>query len=71
MINGSASSRHSSSISCRGGGPWPSIFGHGVSDAPRCNTIVGFADDIARQCAELQLFRPVVIGHSTGGRIAL
>ncbi|MGL3210873.1 MULTISPECIES: alpha/beta fold hydrolase [unclassified Bradyrhizobium] len=33
-------------------------------------TVAGFADDIAWQCAELELFKAVVIGHSMGGRIA-
>ncbi len=48
------------------------LRGHGSSDAPRQDyTIEGFADDIAWQCAELKLHKPVVIGHSMGGRIAL
>ena len=33
--------------------------------------MAGFADDIAWQCAELGLHRPVVIGHSLGGAISL
>ncbi|WGS19121.1 MULTISPECIES: alpha/beta hydrolase [unclassified Bradyrhizobium] len=48
------------------------IRGHGASDAPEQEyTIAGFADDIAWQCAQLDLIKPVVIGHSMGGRIAL
>ncbi|WP_407151201.1 alpha/beta fold hydrolase [Bradyrhizobium sp. ORS 86] len=48
------------------------IRGHGASDAPEQEyTIAGFADDIAWQCAQLDLLKPVVIGHSMGGRIAL
>jgi pimeloyl-ACP methyl ester carboxylesterase len=33
--------------------------------------MAGFADDIAWQCEQLALQRPVVIGHSLGGAIAL
>ncbi|MCC8955706.1 alpha/beta hydrolase [Bradyrhizobium sp. Pear77] len=48
------------------------IRGHGASDAPEQEyTIAGFADDIAWQCAQLGLLKPIVIGHSMGGRIAL
>jgi pimeloyl-ACP methyl ester carboxylesterase len=48
------------------------LRGHGASDAPKQEyTITGFADDIAWQCSELDLQRPVVIGHSLGGVIAL
>jgi pimeloyl-ACP methyl ester carboxylesterase len=48
------------------------LRGHGASDAPRQEyTIAGFADDIAWQCAELGMHRPIVIGHSLGGMIAL
>jgi pimeloyl-ACP methyl ester carboxylesterase len=48
------------------------LRGHGDSDAPKQDyTMAGFADDIAWQCAELALQRPVVIGHSLGGAIAL
>src|SRR5260370_3944950 len=31
----------------------------------------GFADDIAWQCAQLGLQKPVVIGHSFGGAVVL
>jgi pimeloyl-ACP methyl ester carboxylesterase len=48
------------------------LRGHGASDAPKQGyTMAGFSDDIAWQCAELGLQRPVVIGHSLGGAIAL
>src|SRR5262249_2842887 len=48
------------------------LRGHGASDAPRQEyTIEGFADDIAWQCAQLNLQRPIVIGHSFGGAVAL
>ncbi|WP_245334839.1 alpha/beta fold hydrolase [Bradyrhizobium mercantei] len=48
------------------------LRGHGFSDAPNQEyTVAGFADDIAWQCAQLELLKPVVIGHSMGGRIAL
>lgn len=48
------------------------LRGHGASDAPeQAYTMAGFADDVAWQCAELGLEKPVVIGHSMGGAIAL
>ena len=48
------------------------LRGHGDSDAPKQDyTMAGFADDIAWQCEQLGLQRPVVIGHSLGGAIAL
>jgi pimeloyl-ACP methyl ester carboxylesterase len=48
------------------------LRGHGASDAPDQEyTIPGFADDIAWQCAQLGLQKPVVIGHSFGGAIVL
>jgi pimeloyl-ACP methyl ester carboxylesterase len=48
------------------------LRGHGRSDAPEQEyTIPGFADDIAWQCAQLGLEKPVIIGHSFGGAIAL
>ena len=48
------------------------LRGHGASDAPKQDyTMAGFADDIAWQCVELGLRRPVVIGHSLGGAISL
>ncbi|WP_245286488.1 alpha/beta hydrolase [Bradyrhizobium sp. ARR65] len=48
------------------------LRGHGASDAPEQEyTMAGLADDVAWQCAQLKLEKPVVIGHSMGGRIAL
>lgn len=48
------------------------LRGHGASDAPALGyTMAGFADDIAWQCAQLELAKPLVIGHSLGGAIGL
>ncbi|KAA0122332.1 alpha/beta hydrolase [Methylobacterium sp. P1-11] len=48
------------------------LRGHGASDAPEQDyTMGGFAEDIAWQCRTLGLVRPVVIGHSLGGAVAL
>ena len=48
------------------------LRGHGASDAPEQEyTMAGFADDIARQCAQLGLKKPVMIGHSFGGALVL
>ena len=48
------------------------LRGHGESDAPRQDYSMSlFADDIAWLCKELACERPVVIGHSMGGNIAL
>jgi pimeloyl-ACP methyl ester carboxylesterase len=48
------------------------LRGHGDSDAPQQDyTIDGFADDIAWQCDQLGLYRPLIVGHSLGGMIAL
>jgi pimeloyl-ACP methyl ester carboxylesterase len=48
------------------------LRGHGASDAPEQEyTMAGFADDIAWQCAQLGLQKPIVIGHSLGGSVAL
>ena len=48
------------------------LRGHGASDAPAQEyTLPGFADDIAWQSRQLGLQKPVVIGHSLGGAIAL
>jgi pimeloyl-ACP methyl ester carboxylesterase len=48
------------------------LRGHGGSDAPAgdySTAILG--DDVARLCAALELRRPVVVGHSMGGMVAL
>ena len=48
------------------------LRGHGESDKPRQEyTMAGFADDLAWLCGRLGLRKPVVIGHSMGGLIAL
>ncbi len=50
----------------------PDLRGHGTSDAPLQNySIDGFVADLAWLCSELGLERPVVVGHSMGGAIAL
>ena len=44
------------------------LRGHGQSDKPRQDyTMQGFADDLAFLCRELDLVKPIVIGHSMGG----
>jgi pimeloyl-ACP methyl ester carboxylesterase len=48
------------------------LRGHGESDAPEQDyTIDGFADDLAWSCDRLDLERPLVVGHSLGGIVAL
>jgi pimeloyl-ACP methyl ester carboxylesterase len=48
------------------------LRGHGQSDKPEQDyTMAAFADDLAWLCGELGLSKPVVIGHSMGGVIAL
>jgi pimeloyl-ACP methyl ester carboxylesterase len=48
------------------------LRGHGASDAPRQDyTMAGFAADLSWQCAQLGLERPIVVGHSMGGNVAL
>jgi pimeloyl-ACP methyl ester carboxylesterase len=48
------------------------LRGHGASDAPHQDyTMAGFVADIAWQCAQLGLERPIVVGHSMGGTVAL
>jgi pimeloyl-ACP methyl ester carboxylesterase len=48
------------------------LRGHGASDKPvQDYTIPAFADDIAWVCAELGLYKPVIVGHSMGSLIAL
>lgn len=48
------------------------LRGHGDSDSPMQDyTMAGFADDIAWQCERLGLRKPLVVGHSLGGAIAL
>ncbi len=48
------------------------LRGHGQSDKPQQDyTIAEFADDLAWLCRELGIYKPVLIGHSLGGMIAL
>jgi pimeloyl-ACP methyl ester carboxylesterase len=48
------------------------LRGHGASDKPEQDySTEGFADDIAWMCDALDLRKPIVIGHSLGGTIAL
>jgi pimeloyl-ACP methyl ester carboxylesterase len=48
------------------------LRGHGQSDKPEQDyTMAAFADDVAWLCGELGLTKPVIIGHSMGGVIAL
>jgi pimeloyl-ACP methyl ester carboxylesterase len=48
------------------------LRGHGESDKPDQDyTIEGFVDDVAWLIGKLGLERPVVVGHSMGGMIAL
>jgi pimeloyl-ACP methyl ester carboxylesterase len=48
------------------------LRGHGQSDKPRgAYTMQLFADDLAFLCRELQLEKPVVIGHSMGGVVTV
>lgn len=48
------------------------LRGHGESDAPeQPYTMRAFADDLAWTCRELGLRRPVLVGHSLGGLVAL
>lgn len=50
----------------------PDLRGHGASDRPAQDyTVAGFADDLAWLCHRLGLVRPVVVGHSLGGLVAL
>jgi len=48
------------------------LRGHGASDAPLQDyDPIGFADDLRWLCEHLGLERPIVVGHSMGGNIAL
>ena len=48
------------------------LRGFGESDAPdQSYTVEGFADDVSFIASELGLDKPVVIGHSMGGLVAL
>ncbi len=48
------------------------LRGHGASDAPeQPYTMQALADDLAWTCTQLGIGRPVVVGHSLGGLVAL
>ena len=48
------------------------LRGHGESDSPHQEyTVIGFADDLSWLCEKLNVKRPVVVGHSLGGIVAL
>jgi pimeloyl-ACP methyl ester carboxylesterase len=47
------------------------LRGHGQSDAVGPFNIEAYSDDVAWLCRALDLDRPVVIGHSMGGMIAV
>jgi len=48
------------------------LRGHGESDTPQQDyTMARFADDLTWLCGQLGVTKPVVIGHSMGGVIAL
>ena len=48
------------------------LRGYGESDAPEQEyTMAAFADDVAWLCEQLQLVKPVVVGHSMGGNVTL
>ena len=48
------------------------LRGHGGSDAPEQRyTIQALADDVRWMCTQLGVQRPVVVGHSLGGLVAL
>src|SRR5262245_10198695 len=48
------------------------LRGHGESDSPDQEyTMTGFAADLSWLCEQLNVTRPVVVGHSMGGVVAL
>ncbi|GAC1613444.1 MAG: alpha/beta fold hydrolase [Candidatus Dormibacteraceae bacterium] len=48
------------------------LAGHGESDQPQGDfTVRGFAEDVAWLIGELGLDRPILVGHSLGGLVAL
>jgi pimeloyl-ACP methyl ester carboxylesterase len=49
----------------------PDLRGHGASDPAGSYDIADFADDLAWMSRQLELDRPVVVGHSMGGMVAV
>jgi pimeloyl-ACP methyl ester carboxylesterase len=48
------------------------LRGHGESDKPaQPYSIDGFADDVAWVCKQLDVERPILLGHSMGGSVVL
>ena len=48
------------------------LVGHGESDKPNRNyTVASFAQDLVWLCSQLGVTKPVIVGHSMGGNIAL
>jgi pimeloyl-ACP methyl ester carboxylesterase len=48
------------------------LRGHGASDAPRQRyTMRSLAEDLMWTCAQLEISRPIVVGHSLGGLVAV
>src|SRR3954454_1511162 len=48
------------------------LRGHGASDAPgEGYSLTTFTDDLVWLCGELGVYKPVVVGHSMGGALAL
>jgi pimeloyl-ACP methyl ester carboxylesterase len=48
------------------------LRGHGASDRPQQEyTLAGFASDVAWMCEHLQVRRPLIVGHSMGGAVAI
>jgi pimeloyl-ACP methyl ester carboxylesterase len=48
------------------------LRGHGESGAPHQNyAMPTFAEDVDWLCAQLNLERPIIVGHSMGGNVAL
>jgi pimeloyl-ACP methyl ester carboxylesterase len=48
------------------------LRGHGKSDAPHQDyTMASFAEDIMWLCDKLTLKKPIIVGHSMGGNVAL
>jgi pimeloyl-ACP methyl ester carboxylesterase len=48
------------------------LRGHGASDAPAQDyPLADFTEDLAWLCGELGVYKPIIVGHSMGGIIAL
>jgi pimeloyl-ACP methyl ester carboxylesterase len=48
------------------------LRGYGKSDKPtKYGTIAQYADDIAYLCGQLEITSPIIVGHSSGGMVAV